>query len=149
MPNNLFQAEISEPVARQGTQVFVHIALLPREEGEELCAISQRLASQVPKDDAFYVLPMAKAPSGWTQIIEALLTGNPPVMPKAVSYPHVTLLHIWMEQHRVEALFSPLAWRRGSITTSFGRGPMLKSNGNACPSELQADTGPEMANRPA
>ncbi len=106
MSVDLFQAELSEAVARQGTQVFVHMALLPREEGEGLCAISQRLAAQVPEEDVFYVLPAptVEAPSGWTQIISAVVAGNPPVMPKAVSYPHVTLLHIWMEQEAVEAL---------------------------------------------
>ncbi len=104
MTNDLFQAELSEPLARQGTQVFVHIALLPREEGEELCAISQRLAAQVPKEHVFYVLPTVEAPASWTRIVNEVLTGNPPVMPKAVSYPHVTLLHIWMEPEAAEAL---------------------------------------------
>jgi hypothetical protein len=106
MPNDLFQTELSKPFARKGTQVFGHIVLLPREDGDGLCAISQRLAAQVPQEDVYYVLPAptGEGRSAWGPIINAVMHGNPPVMPKAVSYPHVTLLHIWMEVGEAEAL---------------------------------------------
>lgn len=105
MPDDLFQTELSRPFARRGAQIFVHIALLPREDGEGLCDISQRLAAQVPKEDVYYVLPApTEGRTGWGPIINAVMHGNAPVMPKAVSYPHVTLLHIWMEVSEAEAL---------------------------------------------
>jgi len=126
--NNLFQAELAEPVARKGAQAFVHIALLPREDGEDLCAISQRLMAQARKDDVFYTLPNPTpepASLCWTQIISAVVKGgNPPIMPKCVSYPHATLLHVWMEQAAAEALLDAF-----SRTAEGACIPQLLTNG--------------------